>query len=391
MAEMRVMSKQYIEPRLVDYGGDVSKRWYVIFYAWDPVEGKRIRKRYFNEINDSNLPSERYRFAKEVIQQIRAMLLEDPVLSNPENKPKKPLNPLLSLTLLGALSYVMERKEKDLSRNWFQTYKLLYTLLTEYYAKVKPPLLSALKVADFTAIMEWIQEKQEIGPKTYNEYLGILASTVGQMLLLDVVSTNYAARVPKKRVPKGERNIPFTPETIKKIKAEALKDGQEQFVLFMDFCLYTLARPRKELHFLRVHEIRDKSIFIPKERGKTGGRSVPILPPLQKLIDAHGLRDYPGDYYVFGKAGKPSDKPFTSTHFYDYLMKYLRRMGINEKGHTLYALKHSGACICYMAGVPVSILQRLIGHESASQTEEYLVNLGLINPTDLYLGNWPEF
>jgi hypothetical protein len=36
-------------------------------------------------------------------------------------------------------------------------------------------------------------------------------------------------------------------------------------------------------------------------------------------------------------------------------------------------------------------LQRLIGHESASQTEEYLVNLGLINPTDQFLGNWPEF
>ena len=378
------------QPKLNDRDGDVSKPWYIEFGAWDKEKKCIKRRKYVKGLNTLKSAKERYAYAERKMAAIRAALARAPIDNTPE-KPKKPLNPLLSLTLPGALTYVMERKEKDLSRNWFQTYKLLSTLLTEYYGKVKPPLLSALKVADFTAIMEWIQDKQEIGPKTYNEYLGILASTVGQMLLLDVVSINHAARVPKKRVPKGERNIPFTPETIKKIKAEALKDGQEQFVLFMDFCLYTLARPRKELHFLRVHEIRDKSIFIPKERGKTGGRSVPILPPLQKLIDAHGLRDYPGDFYVFGKAGKPSDKPFTSTHFYDYLMKYLRRMGINEKGHTLYALKHSGACICYMAGVPVSILQRLIGHESARQTEEYLVNLGLINPTDLYLGNWPEF
>jgi integrase len=378
------------QPKLNDRDGDLSKPWYIEFGAWDKEKKCLKRRKYVKGINNFKTAKERYAYAERKMLAIRAALARAPIDASPE-RGKKPVNPLLSVTLPGALAYVMERKEKELSRNWLQTYRLMATLLSGYYGKRKPPLLSALKMADFTAIMEWIQEKQEIGPKTYNEYLGILASTVGQMLLLDVVSVNHAARVPKKRVPKGERNIPFSPETIKKIKEEALKDGQEQFVLFMDFCLYTLARPRKELHFLRVHEIRDKSIFIPKERGKTGGRSVPILPPLQKLIDAHGLRDYPGDFYVFGKAGKPSDKPFTSTHFYDYLMKYLRRMGINEKGHTLYALKHSGACICYMAGVPVSILQRLIGHESASQTEEYLVNLGLINPTDLYLGNWPEY
>jgi integrase len=378
------------QPKLNDRDGDVSKPWYIEFGAWDKEKKCIKRRKYVKGLNTLKSAKERYAYAERKMAAIRAALARAPIDASPERE-KKPVNPLLSLTLPGALTYVMERKEKELSRNWLQTYRLMATLLTEYYRKKKPPLLSALKMADFTAIMEWIQEKQEIGPKTYNEYLGILASTVGQMLLLDVVSVNHAARVPKKRVPKGERNIPFSPETIKKIKEQALKDGQEQFVLFMDFCLYTLARPRKELHFLRVHEIRDKSIFIPKERGKTGGRSVPILPPLQKLIDAHGLRDYPSDYYVFGKGGKPSDKPYTSTHFYDYLMKYLRRMGINEKGHTLYALKHSGACICYMAGVPVSILQRLIGHESASQTEEYLVNLGLINPTDQFLGNWPEF
>lgn len=378
------------QPKLNDRNGDISKPWYIEFGAWDKEKKCIKRRKYVKGLNTLKTAKERYAYAERKMAAIRAALARTPIDNTPE-KEKKPVNPLLSVTLPGALAYVLERKEKELSRNWLQTYRWMANLLDGYYSKQKRPMLKELKVADFTDIMEWITQKQDIGPKTYNEYLGILASTVAQMMLLDVVSVNHAARVPKKRVPKGERNIPFSPEIIKKIKEEALKDGHEQFVLFMDFCLYTLARPRKELHFLRVHEIRDKSIFIPKERGKTGGRSVPILPPLQKLIDAQGLRDYPGDFYVFGKAGKPSDKPFTSTHFYDYLMKYLRRMGINEKGHTLYALKHSGACICYMAGVPVSILQRLIGHESASQTEEYLVNLGLINPTDLYLGNWPEF
>ncbi len=378
------------EPKLNDRGGDVSKNWYIEFGAWDKENQCIKRRKYIKGLNLLQTAKERYAYAERKMIAIRYALARTPVDDSPTRE-KRIANPLVSVTLPGALAYVLERKEKELSRNWIQTYRWMATLLDGYYSKKKPPLLSAMKTADFTAIMEWINKKQDIGPKTYNEYLGILSSTVGQMILLDVVTVNYATRVPKKRVPKGERNIPFTPETIKKIKDVAIEDGNKQWVLFADFCLYTLARPRKELHFLRVHEIRDKSIFIPKERGKTGGRSVPILPPLQKLIDAHGLRDYPGHYYVFGKGGKPSETPYSSTYFYDGLMRYLRKMGINEKGHTLYALKHSGACICYLAGVPVSILQRLIGHQSASQTEEYLVNMGLINPTDLYLGTWPEF
>lgn len=377
-------------PKLNDCDGDVSKQWYIEFGAWDSKKQCIKRRKYSKGLNKLRTAKERYAYAERKMLAIRAALARAPIDASPERE-KKPVNPLLSVTLPGALAYVMERKEKELSRNWLQTYRLMATLISGYYGKRKPPLLSSMKTADFTAIMEWIQSKQDIGPKTYNEYLGIISSTVGQMFLLDAVPVNNAAKVPKKRVPKGERNIPFTPETIKKIKQEALNDGQEQFVLFMDFCLYTLARPRKELHLLRVHEIREKSIFIPKERGKTGGRSVPILPPLHNLIEKHGLRDYPGHFYVFGKGGKPAEKPYTTTHFYDYLMKYLRKLKIHEKGHTLYALKHSGACICYLAGVPISILQRLIGHESASQTEEYLVNLGLINPTDQFLGNWPEF
>ncbi len=377
-------------PKLNDFGGDLSKLWYIEFGAWDQTKKCIKRRKYVRGINNFKTAKERYAYAERKMLAIRAALARTPVDASPKRE-KKPVNPLLNVTLPGALAYVMERKEKELSRNWLQTYRLMSTLLNGYYGRHKPPLLSTMKTADFAAIMEWIQSKQDIGPKTYNEYLGIISSTVGQMFLLDAVSVNNAAKVPKKRVPKGERNIPFTPETIKKIKQEALNDGQEQFVLFMDFCLYTLARPRKELHLLRVHEIREKSIFIPKERGKTGGRSVPILPPLHNLIEKNGLRDYPGHFYVFGKGGKPAEKPYTTTHFYDYLMKYLRKLEIHERGHTLYALKHSGACICYLAGVPISILQRLIGHESASQTEEYLVNLGLINPTDQFLGNWPEF
>jgi integrase len=384
------LAKRTKDPVLNDRGGDVSQIWYIEFGAWDAVNKKIKRRKFTSGLNKLPTAQERYAYAEKIMAWMRRQLAVKPIDASPPRK-KKETSPFKNFTLTDALAHVFERKEADLSRNWKRTHQYIMGLVSAFYGKKKPPLLSTMRVMDYLAIMDWMHKKKRFGPKTYNEYLGIISSTVAHMVLVDVVPVNYASRVPKKRVPKGESNIPFSMEAIGKLKAAAEKDGNPQWCLFIDFCLYTLARPRKELHFLQVKEIREKSIFIPKERGKTGGRTVPILPPLEKLIKKHQLRQYPEEYYVFGKGGSPGPNPYTSTHFYDYLQKYLAACKIDKNRHTLYAFKHTGAIMAYKAGVPVSIIQVLIGHESASQTEEYLINMGLINKTDQFLGNWPEY
>ena len=379
---------KFKKPRLVDHDGDVSKRWYIIYYATNKDNGEMVRQRFALNLNHTKDKAKRYKLAEAYIKQITEYLEKGLQFVEPDGKKKKENQ---TFTLPEAIQYAFDKKAKDLSKNWQSTHKWVIYQVTMFFEKKPKIEVQKLKTLDVVEIMEWMEKKNGFGPKTFNEYLGIIYSSLEYLVSLDLLEKNVAVKVARKRVPKGEKNIPFNVDAIAKLKLEAEKDNNQQWCIFIDFCLFTLARPRKELHFLKVGELREKSIFIPKERGKTGGRSVPIIPPLEKLIQKHGLRDYPADFYVFGREGKPSDKPFTTTHFYDFLSKYLKICNLNGEGHTLYALKHTGAIMCYKAGVPINVIQILCGHSSPSQTAQYLTNMGLINPTDQFLGNWPEY
>jgi integrase len=379
---------KFKKPRLVDHNGDVSKRWYIVYYATSKTSGELVRQRFTLKLNQIQDKEKRYKLAESYIKQITEYLEKGLQVVESEAKQKREDQ---GFTLPEAIQYAFDKKSKDLSKNWQQTYRWVISQVNLFFEKKPKIEIQKLKTLHVVEIMEWMEKKNGFGPKTFNEYLGIIYSSLEYLVSLDLLEKNVAKKVARKRVPKGEKNIPFNIEAIAKLKAEAEKDKNLQWCIFIDFCLFTLARPRKELHFLKVGEIREKSIFIPKERGKTGGRSVPIIPPLEKLIQKHGLRNYPADFYVFGKEGKPSEKPFTTTHFYDFLSKYLKICKLTGEGHTLYALKHTGAIMCYKAGVPINIIQILCGHSSPSQTAQYLTNMGLINPTDQFLGNWPEY
>jgi integrase len=381
------MAKKYIAPRLVDYQGDVSKRWYIIFYGIDETTQKRVRKRYFDGLNDSKNIRDRYRAAALAMQSIRGFLAEDPTIKRknserPETSKKQTVLDSILATKLNL---------KGSSKNYLNSFDWIQKNLEKWCSKNGNPEVKKADTGYFLKFLEWFQNEHGFGPKTFNAYRAILLQAMGRMVLLGHCPTNPVHDVPKKKVKKGEKNLPYTREQVDKMKAIARQEGNLQWCHFIDFLIFTLARPRKEIHLLQVEDIRLKTIFIPKDRGKTGGRHIPILPPLEKLIQSLDLRNYPKEWYVFGRTYEPGPKPFTSTHFYDFFRKYAPKAGITDPGHTLYSFKHTGACLAYQANVPISVIQVMCGHESPSQTEAYLVNLGLITRIDPYLGDWPEY
>ena len=142
---------------------------------------------------------------------------------------------------------------------------------------------------------------------------------------------------------------------------------------------------------LQVKDIRPTTIFIPKERGKTGGRSIDIAPALEILISENKLRSYPGDYYVFGEKGIPGTKVQFRDHFYRIFQKYLVKCGLSGRGHTLYAFKHTGAIQAVIAGVDILAIQNMCGHEDLKTTQKYLINIGAIRSTGNELAKLPNY
>lgn len=377
--------RRFIQPRLVDYAGDLSKNWYIIYYAWDPEARELVRKRFKKKLNTITTKSGRYHYAAMAISKITA-LLKDGFHVKPKPKPDKWADKRLSAWI----EVFMTAQKPKISLGYHQQMRLVADRWAVYEKKSGVKTTSEVRRADIQMIMDAWQSEKGFGPKTYNAYRAIFQRFFAELVQMEELKSNPVERVPKKKVVPGAKNLPYSIEQVRAIREEALKQGKKQLVLFIEFCLYTLARPRKELHLLRVRELGQKAITIPAGRGKTGARMVPIAGALGKVIDREGLRSFPGDCFVFGHGGQPGEKHYTSTHFYDQLAGVLDVLKLSGRGYNLYSFKHTGAVMAYQAGIPVHIIQTMCGHSSPSQTEEYLRNLGLISMADPYLDLWPE-
>lgn len=259
-------------PRLVSYT-DLKKRWYIIFYAWDPEVKKLKRVRYAEGLNDFKTYNERLRNATLVMAEIHKQLKAGLVFVEPE----KPVSekPISDSPLAKAMEFVLDQKKDTIGKGWADSYTWVIKLVKRYFEKKEIPV-TALKKKDFIDLMTWIKANTKAGPKTLNEYSTIISTCLNYLINMELLSVNYMEKIPKLKVPKGHTNIPFTLQEVAQIKNEAEKLNDGQFILFFQFLLYTLARPGKEIRLLQVKDIRPTTIWIPIERGKTGGRSVDI-------------------------------------------------------------------------------------------------------------------
>jgi integrase len=379
------MEKKYILPRLIDYQGDLSRSWYIVYYAINPDTGELVRKRYDKKLNKISTKAARYQYAAQVMIKISS-LLKQGYHAKAKQKPEKWAGKKLSAWF----ESFMQAQQTKISANYMQQLRLVAGRWAEFETKNRIRTLGDVGKAHLQMFLDAWQAEKAFGPKTYNAYRAILHRVLGELVNLEELKGNVAAGVTKKKVITGAKNLPYSLEQVRAIREEAGIQGKKQLLLFIDFCLYTLARPRKELHLLRVNELGDKAISIPANRGKTGARMVPIAAGLGKIISREGLKNYSGDFYVFAHGGKPGTKPYTSTHFYDQLIDVLQALKLDGKGYNLYSFKHTGAVMAYQAGIPVHIIQIMCGHSSPTQTEQYLKNLGLISPADPYMQLWPE-
>jgi integrase len=377
----------YSDPVLVDYQGNTAKRWFIKFYVWDIGLGKKVRSRWAEGLNKSKDPKERYRIASIALDMIKKELRAGNVKNS---KPKPEKKGVEDLTLPDAMRYVLERKP-DLSKHWKKSHLHVIGLVEKYFFKRANPSFTKLKMVDYDSIMNFITKELGCGPKTLNEYAGIIGSTLNYMVKMELITRNYIADLPKRKVPKGESNIPFTLEEVKRLFEAAEADKNPQWVIYVKFILYTLGRTGKEIRMLKVKDIRPTTIFIPKDRGKTGGRSIDIAPHLEKLVQENNIRSYPSDWFVFGADGIPGPKVQFRDHFYRFFRKYLVKCGMAEAGHTLYAFKHTGAIQAVIAGVDILAIQNMCGHEDLKTTQKYLINIGAIRTTGNELSKLPVY
>ncbi len=384
-------SKSYKLCKLFDAGGDPLKRWYIEFYVFNIETGKLERQRYVKGFNTIKTLREKKRAAKEVMAEIDRLLVSGFVKGQ---KPETPefdtqFHPRL-LTLQAAYEYYHEQKKAECRASTFRGYLTTKRLLFGWMAENR---IGKLLLVDWTAehsfrFAEHLK-RQTFGNKTFNNHITNMNAYFQYWLDREVIKKHPSKGIKKLKVESGH-HVPFNVEQMNAIKQKALAKNEVQLYIFIHFAYYTLARPRKELRYLQVKDLRERTIFIQPENAKTAkGQHIIIPPPLEKLIGEYKLRSYPGNYYIFGKEGKPSLKPTHFNYFYLRHKSILDELGYSDiDDYDLYSWKHTGVIAMYNAGMDIKTIQAQCRHSNVSQTDKYMKDLGLFRNEEV-LNNFP--
>jgi len=383
-----------ISAALVDFKGDLSKRWYINIHLRDSITGEAVRFRISKAINKYPYASQRQEYARKYIDQLSQMLASGYHFTSKTKfdtlQTEVPKTDLSQISLQEAIQKFIEYKTNT-GKKTVNRFKATLTYLQDYERKHRPIQLAKVETTHIDSILKHFQSSRNLSPKTFNHYRSVFFSVFKFFIDLGVLTRNPVALIHQQRVQKGKMHFPLTLEEVSTIKAYALSKGDHQFILFMSLCFYALIRPGKELRLMRVRDIDANSIWVNAENAKTDeSRRVEMVLPLKKLIQAQNLHQYNPNHYLFTQAGHPGEVPVGPGYFYKKQKRFLKAVGLANRGHDLYCYKHSGAIQMIKAGLTAFDVMKMAGHKDVQITMDYLYNIGAITRLDGKGDNMPE-
>ena len=178
-----------------------------------------------------------------------------------------------------------------------------------------------------------------------------------------------------------KQHIPFSDEDLK-ILLVFLDNNDKYAAFFCRMIYYTCLRP-SEIRSLKIENIDliKGEITIPasvkKVTNNNEDEKIAINESFKPFLEQLNLNEYPLDYYLTGcTTNLVGEKEVGMNTPYNKLISALKKLGLNNKGYTLYSFKHTSNIKKYLAGWTLSEIMKANRHTLISTTEIYLKNLG---------------
>jgi integrase len=368
----------YREAVLSDAKGDVSKKWYINYYAWSERQGKLIRKRV---VINQPTAKQRYEQAKAIIVLINVELRAGAVV-----EPIPVVEPAVRATMAmdEAVAFFQKVKKATVSQN---TVKAYAKDLKEFLAFLKKEELEKLPLVDFCLDDAWAfsdyLDQKNIAKKTYSNFIGTLRGMWAHLIGREIIAENPFLKIPKRKGGKTQ-HIPYQPAQVRIFRQICLHVEQDnQLWLFVNFIYYCFFRPAAEAQKLQVKHILKRTIIVPGTIAKNGdSEHVRIPSGLEKLIEEYQLRSYPPGYYVFSTLGVPGPEAVGERYMYTHNRIILELAQFTDQQYDLYGFKHTGVIALYLATRDIKLIQAQCRHKDISTTDIYLRDLGLFLDQD---------
>lgn len=212
-----------------------------------------------------------------------------------------------------------------------------------------------------------------LGAKTIANVLVVLSSMLRWGVDTGLLQTRPRIRLPK--VPRREMDF-YDEAQLDELVAAASRVGRHELVLVLLACDAGLRESEiaglrwrdLKLTAERPHVVVQRTIFKGLE-GTTKGkkpRSVPLTPRLEEAVRALPRALRPEQHVIRQQDGKAS----TQSSLRRGMMRVEREAGWQARGR-IHVLRHTFASRLAMAGVPLTTIQALCGHQHVSTTQRY--------------------
>jgi integrase/recombinase XerC len=371
-----VGDKPYKLAVLRDRKKDLSKKWYIEFYAWSEVEQELIRKQIYIPASYQTVKA-RQAYARTEIRTINDLLQSGCYFgSEAETVP-------VSLRLVDSLGSMLEGIRVTLRPKSYITYKSALNKLSEYVPDDVE--LNALQRKFAYLFRDYLLNEKGNSARTANNNIEFLRVLYNRLAERETVPANPFQLKPLK-TGATTKNIAFTAEH-QILVENYLRDNEPELYLFTRFLYYGFIRPGELLSLKGCHLDRERMfIRVPGEISKNGQtETIPILRPLLAEI---GTKVFPDEKFLFGFDLKPGNYKSGKQVPFRRHEKILDSLGLKEYHYTLYSWRHTGAVNAYLSGVGLKQLQALFRHSSVSVTDNYLKSLGLRTDPNLNDYDW---
>jgi integrase len=365
----------YKKARLNDCGKDLSKRWYIEFYAWDIQQNKLSRKRFY-EVNNFPGLRDRMSYANRIIKQLNELLEEGyhfDVNKVPEKATKEPLQ---NLSLGEAVDRALEIKKPSIRTSSYPSYKSTVKIFKKW-ASVNRQLSVDVKYFDKLRAVyfdDYLFVEIGYAAKTVNGHIAYLKSLFQVLVEREIILKNPFRNVKKHKEGLSRKNLAFSAEQAEEIK-KVIQQKDPQLWLFIQFIYYCYLRPNEVRQLRKSYfQLDKKQVFIPNYVSKNGQEGYVTIPDFFfKEIKKSDQFNKNQEFLFEGQyAGKPISKNVMGVRFH----KLIKVLNLG-KDYTLYSWKHSGVVSAYNAGVDIKTIQNQCRHHSLEQTDVYLKSLGL--------------
>lgn len=358
---------EYIPPRLVK----AQQGWYVVYYHL--VAGMWTRERKTFNLNRIRDRARRLERAREIIAELDGSLHTD----RQSGVGSVELNALARTPVVEAIDFAVGIICQSPKYETRKSFRMIRKMLVDFIAKKK---WEGLWVSQFDArcARAFMDDAagRGISNTTFNNYRGFAGIVFNKLISREYITVNPFHKI-EVLEREEKRRRPFTAEERRVVLAEIY---QQDYWLFMLVLLHFLCLVRRtECYRMRFSDfhLAEGFILLPRTKTKNKKQRVVTIPDtLRDFLQDDRFARNPGNYLLFGKAGKPhpsvnaGDSTFKERHRLLLIRLKKEKKIADTTGLSLYSWKDTGMTEFARILRPVELRDHA-GHASIDQSLVY--------------------